>query len=333
MSLYDDLGISKNATNDEIKSAFKKLALKHHPDRGGNEEEFKRIQKAYETLSDDQKRRQYDLGGQQQQFFGGAGGFQDVFEQMFGGRHSNPFGTSFNFHSHPGPQTGQGFPETAPVISLSLDLTLEDMYFNKTRELSYTCREKCKCCQKCTMCQGRGIQVQFIRMGPIIQQMQTECPGCKSLGVSGSCDQCGSKGWKQLNKVIQLNITRNVVNMGRMTIKGIGHEDLHAQNTKGDINIVFKISTHPIFIKEGNDLKLPISISFRDSICGTNITVPHFGGDFNIDTTQFGVIKPESEHSVPGKGFTPEGNLIICFKVNGYPKLSPEQIEKIKEIL
>jgi DnaJ family protein A protein 2 len=324
MSLYDDLGIQKTATTDEIKAAFKKLALKHHPDRGGNEEEFKRIQKAYETLSDDQKRRVYDTGSNGNDFFGGHGGFSSMFDQMFGG---------FHHHGHHGHQGPQGFPDTAPLITLSLNLTLEDIYFNKTRELEYTCRERCKCIQKCSVCQGRGVQVQIMRIGPIIQQMQSECSNCKGLGASGSCNDCSHQGWKQLRKCIQLNITRNVVHTGRMTIKGIGHQDLHNQNLLGDVVVVFNILNHSVFTKEGNNLKMNLDISWKNSICGTKLTVPHFEGDIVVDTSSFGLIQPNSEHVIKNKGFATEGNLILCFKIKDYPVLTSEQVQKIKEIL
>ncbi len=319
MSLYDDLGITSSATTDEIKAAFKKLALKHHPDRGGNEEDFKRIQKAYETLNDEQKRRIYDHGEESEQNFGFGGNFSNMFEQMFG------FRQNFSQHSNIA-------PETAPVITINLDLSLEDMYFLKTRELEFTCRERCTCVQKCPVCNGRGVQVKMMRMGPVIQQLQSQCSRCSGLGASGSCNNCQAKGWKNVKRIVKLNITRNVSHNGTMTIKGIGHHDLHSQNHIGDISIIFKIKKHSIFTKEENNLKMETSITWEDSVCGTSIEIEHFGGNFTIDTKEFGVIQPDSEHRVPGKGFD-SGDLIIKFKVHKYPKLSNEQLEKIKEIL
>ena len=172
-----------------------------------------------------------------------------------------------------------------------------------------------------------------MRMGPIIQQIQVECQGCRGLGVSGTCGGCSRKGWKQVNKFIKLNVSRNIVDGGHMTIKGIGHTNLHSQNIIGDVNIVFKIQPHKVFTKSGNDLKMTSQMSWKDSVCGGIVTVPHFGGEFVVDTFQFGVVKPDSEHIVKGKGFTTEGDLFIKFKIDRYPVLTSEQVQKIKEII
>merc|ERR1719401_1257083 len=156
---YKVLDVEKNASDAEIKKAYRKLAVKHHPDKGGDPEKFKEITRAYEVLSDSDKRSKYDRFGEDGLEEGGGGDPTDIFEAMFGGG---------------GRQGGSRRRQKTKDVSQQLKVTLEQLYNGQTKKMAITRKviDKKKGVQECEECGGRGVKVQVIRMGPMIQQMQ-----------------------------------------------------------------------------------------------------------------------------------------------------------------
>merc|ERR1719326_1092345 len=164
---YKLLEVEKNANDSEIKKAYRKLAVKHHPDKGGDPEKFKEITRAYEGLSDSDKRSKYDKYGEEGLEDGGGGGDpSDIFEAFFGGGGRRGGG-------------GRKKQKTKDVVQ-PINVTLEQLYNGQTKKMAITRQviDKKKGVQECSDCGGRGVKVEVIRMGPMIQQMQSACGAC-----------------------------------------------------------------------------------------------------------------------------------------------------------
>jgi DnaJ-class molecular chaperone len=195
MSYYDELGVAKDADPETIKKAYKKLAMKYHPDKGGDQEKFKKISEAYETLSDPDRRSQYDNPG----FPGG-----------FPGGFPFPFGEMFN-----------------PPAQHTINIGLEDAYKGRQVNLNIGLMKKCSCSRKCNTCGGRGtIGVEFMPM-MIIQQ---PCPGCRGEKVVlVGCGDCRGTGRREVKERVTLDIPAGVESGHTIILKGLGNDgsDLH----------------------------------------------------------------------------------------------------------
>jgi len=205
MGLYEDLGLAKDATPEEIKKAYRSLARTHHPDKGGDAEKFKQVQEAYETLSDPQKRQNYDQFGTADGPPGPQGGFPpDIFAQMFGG--GNPFGQR-------GPVRRADHEH---VVTISLDEAYRGLTKNMKITLQRICRE---CSSKCSTCHGRG-QVHH-QMGPFA--MAQPCGQCQGQGsVNKGCPGCNFRKNKFENLNLELKIPKGVETGNVLTAHGLG---------------------------------------------------------------------------------------------------------------
>lgn len=169
---YKLLEVDKNSNEAEIKKAYRRLAVKHHPDKGGDPEKFKEITRAYEVLSDQDKRAKYDKFGEEGLDNDGPGDASDIFEAFFGGGGRRGGGTRRR-------------QKTKDVVQ-NLKVTLEQMYSGYTKKMAITRQviDKKKGVQECRECDGRGVKVEVVRMGPMIQQMQSQCHNCGGQGKS-----------------------------------------------------------------------------------------------------------------------------------------------------
>lgn len=305
-SPYDALGIDKNATQEEIKKTYRKLAIKTHPDKGGNPEEFKKIQGAYDILSDPQKRQNFDQfgnpdGPQGGGFPGGnpfAGGMPDIFAQMFGGGFQRP------------PQN-QG-PKRRNDAQHDLTISLEESFKGVHRHLRVGLHKPCmKCRQKCPACHGRGsIQIQ---MGPMV--MQQPCPQCGGQGSARSgCNDCDKKGVKIENLNLEVVVPAGIENGGQVICKSLGEQPMNPDEEPGDLVFIIRVQSHPEFMRQGDDLLWSTKISFVDSVNGKIIKIPHFAGNIEVNTADWGVLDPREDYVIPGKGFR-NGRLRIQFNV------------------
>jgi len=293
MDPYEALGVPKGSTEEEVKKAYRKLALRLHPDKPtGDAEKFKEIQSAYDILSDPQKKENFDRFGTAEG--PQAGGFPvDIFHQMFGG---GGFGR-------------QGGPVRRSDHAHDLHISFEDSYRGTTKNLRINLTKKCFECQtKCPQCQGRGMV--NIQMGPMA--FQQPCHQCQGQGVGskpGGCQSCNFKSKKVEQLNLELKIPPGVESGNTIIARGLGEQPHKRDDEPGDLVFHIKVGSHPELLRQGADLVFQTKISFEDSVNGKNIKIPHFDGPIAIDTSDWGVIDPREDYIIPFKGFKTNGNV------------------------
>lgn len=297
--MYEALGLTKDASDADIKKAYRKLAMKNHPDKGGDPEAFKVVQHAYDVLSDPQKKANYDRFGNPDGPGGPGGpGFEDIVSQMFGGmgmRGSGP--TKRQNHHH------------------TLNISLPEAYHGVRKTMKITVKQTCFSCRKtCTVCGGNGATV--MQMGPMT--LQQTCGACQGSGqgASSGCSECAG-GTKPVSHDVVFNIEAGVSDGAAISVPGMGEQPKNPGDLPGDLIIVISVSRHPDFERRGGDLVWTTTMSFEDTVNGTTLSVPHFAGTIDIDTAAWGVIDPRKEYRVAGKGFQ-GGDLLINVDVQ-YP--------------
>ncbi len=336
---YDTLGVAKGASKEEIKRAYKKLAVQNHPDKGGDPEKFKEISNAYQILSDDDKRDRYDqLGDDGFNNMAGGGGdpfngmdAHHIFEQMFGGGMGGmPFHFDFGF--------GGGGPR-GPIKKKThlhpIRISLGDAYNGVHKTIKVSVQRNCtKCREMCHNCQGRGQVTDMRRMGFITQMMQRACDRCQGTGsTSKGCNDCEGQGTYREEKKLELHIPSGVQSGHKLVFEGLGEQAMNENEIAGDLVFEIHVSPHEHFQRNGDDLLYNTTISFADSVVGKTISIPHFSGTVEVATHEFGILQPNKPYIIPGKGM-PNGNLVLTFHIK-YPvqKLSTEHRGKMKDLL
>lgn len=345
--LYEILEVSPTASESELKSAYRKLALKYHPDKNPNAgDKFKEISHAYDVLSDAQKREVYDQYGEAGlQGEGGAGGMspEDIFAQFFGGS----FGGGFF-----GGSGGRRGPRKCENMPFNLQVSLEDLYKGKMSKLQVTRNIVCGKCdgkggsqvKSCSGCDGRGIRVVVRQLGPLLQQMQQTCPECNGEGqVIKEKDRCGGCAGKKIIKeknVLEVNVEPGTPANYQMIFEGQADQAPGLQ--PGDIIVTVTEKPHSLFKRQGNDLFCKLSIDLVTALAGGEITVPHLDGRIlKAEIYPGQVIKPDEVMIVMGEGmpqhkrsFT-KGDLYVQFEVK-FPArdwTDEKTIAKLKDIL
>merc|ERR1711934_188822 len=252
--LYKVLGVEKNATGSEIKKAYRKLAVKHHPDKGGDPDTFKEISKAYDILGDEEKRTQYDQFGEEGVGQGGPSDGSDIFDMMFN-----------NQSRSRGNKTKKGKDEVHP-----LDVSLEDLYNGKVRKLSVTRQviDKSVEVKHCAECDGTGVVIQMIRMGPMVQQTQAACSSCNGKGVT--CKK------KRVKEVLEVPVQKGAPSGHRVTFQE--KSDEHPGVTPGDVIFVLNEQPHKVFKRKGADLYIEKTISLVEALCGFEMEIQQLDG-------------------------------------------------------
>jgi molecular chaperone DnaJ len=315
---YSILEVSKSATTEEIKKAYKLLSLKYHPDRpNGDVEKFKELTLAYEILSDSQKKHIYDSGqdpnnmGNQQHF-----NSNDIFQQFFGG---NPFGGN-PFEHHHNQQIKRG--NFTHIINISL----KDAHTGISKTVKINVKKVCFDCKiKCKSC--NGTRFMNIQNGPFI--MKQHCNACSTgyhnNNYNANCTYCKGTFEKNEDKICKIDIPRCVDNGNIIVLEGLG-EQIHKQNEiPGDLHFKININSDPNFTRQHNNLIYQVNLTFKESIIGKMITIPHFDGDINMITDGFGVINPQQTYSLKGKGLGAIGDLVLNFQIT-YPGVYPKEI-------
>ncbi|KAF9929266.1 hypothetical protein FBU30_001748 [Linnemannia zychae] len=332
---YDILGVSPDASESEIKKAYRKLAMQYHPDKNPDAgDKFKEISHAYETLSDPESREMYDRYGEDGP--SGAGGFgfggmshEEMFAQMFGG------GFGFGGDGHGG-HGGRSRPRRGEDISHNLNVTLEDLYNGKTTKLSLEKNVICGLCsgkggktgsiKKCTTCDGRGVKLVVRQIGPgMMQQMQITCPTCDGEGSTmrdkDKCKKC--KGNKVVNekKMMEIFIEKGMRNGEKIPMKG--EADQQPGIETGDVILVLQQKPHALFERSGADLSCKITITLVEALCGfSKILINHLDGrGIHVEQPAGKVIRPGQVMKIVGEGMPhyrrpiDKGDLYITFEI------------------
>jgi len=316
---YDLLGVEKNASTSDIKKAFRRAAVQHHPDKGGDEEKFKEINKAYEVLADPEKREIYDQYGEEglDQNGGGGGGMHDIFDLFGGGGRG-------------GRQRG---PKKGEDVSFETKVTLEQLYSGHKKPLKLTRKVLCTGCNgkggdqvvDCVDCNGQGVRVQIRQLGPgMIQQMQSTCNKCNGEGrvipERSKCKTCKGAKVTKNKEVLDLHISPGMLNGEKVRFREKADE---APNTvPGDIIVVLSEEAHPYFKRKDNDLVFEKKISLVEALCGFDFHIRHLDGRvLHVKSENGAIIKPNEIKVVESEGMPVhrnphlKGNLYIHFEV------------------
>lgn len=350
---YEVLGLQKGASEDEIKKAFRKMAMKYHPDRNPDdkeaEEKFKEINEAYTILSDPDKKSKYDRFGHAGVdpnagfggggFGGGFGGFEDIFD-MFSG-----FGGGFGgFGGH---QQRANAPRKGRDLQKAITITFEEAAFGVKKEIEITKYVKCSTCdgegakpgtskRTCPTCGGSG-QVSEARRTPIgVFQNVTTCHQCNGAGtiIDEPCSDC--KGTGKVRKTIKLNIDipAGVDNESVIPIRGQGEPGVNG-GPMGDLYIVISVKPHKLFKRQGNDLYLEMPISFDQAALGAEITVPTLEGKVSYKIpagTQPGTVFRLRDKGIKILRREAKGDLFVKVNLEVPTKLNGKQKKAISQM-
>ena len=345
---YDTLGVPKNASDDDIKKAYRKLAMKHHPDRNqgdgskNSEEKFKEAKEAYEMLSDAQKRAAYDQyghagvdpnrgGGPGAEGFGGfAEAFGDIFGDVFGGQRGGQGGG--------GRQVYRGGD-----LSYAMEITLEEAATGKDAQIRIPSWDDCSICQgsgakpgtkvaTCTTCHGHGV----VQMRQGFFSVQQTCPQCKGSGklIPSPCVACHGVGKTKTNKTLEVKIPAGIDDGMRIRSTGNGEPGTNG-GPPGDLYIEIRIKKHDIFEREGDDLHCAVPISFTTAALGGEIDVPTLSGKAAIDIpegTQAGKQFRLRGKGIKGVRSSYPGDLYCHISVETPVKLTEHQRKLLKEL-
>lgn len=356
---YEVLGVDKTATENEIKIAYRKLAIKYHPDRNpGNaeaEEKFKEAAEAYDVLHDPQKRQQYDQfgfnapgGG-----FSGGGGFgggfsmDDIFS-MFGdvfGGHGGGFGGFSGFGG--GTQHAQ---YRGSDLRLKVILTLQEIATGVTKKFKVKKDVPCNHCHgsgsedgsgtsTCPTCQGRGVVVKTVHTMLGMMQTQTECPTCHGEGtiIKNKCHECGGTGVTKGEEVVEIKIPAGVAEGMIVNVPGKGNAGQH-KGVNGDIQVYIEEIASDTFVRDGQDVIYNLLLDFPTATLGGEVSIPTIDGSkvkVKIEPgTQPGKtlrLRGKGLPQVPGYG-SGQGDLVVNISVYVPKELSKEERKAIEEL-
>ena len=362
---YEVLGVNKNATDEELKKAYRKLAKKYHPDANPDnkkeaEAKFKEVNEAYENLSDPQKRRIYDqFGHDGPQGFGGAGGpfggqggyysystsdfgdfgdLGDIFSSFFGGGFGGNKSSSRR-------QTG---PRKGADLNFTMDITFEQAFLGVEKEIIVTRNETCDACHgngakpgtsvgKCPTCNGTGQVTQV--QNTILGQMQTRrtCTACHGTGeiIKEPCETCRGKGKVRKQPKIKVKIPAGIDDGQTVVLRGEG-EPGEKGGPKGDLYITVRIKRHNIYTRKGNNVMCEVPITITQATLGAELEIPMVDGTkekYKIpDGTQTG-----TKFTIRNKGFksvnsSSIGDFIFTVTVQTPKRLSKEQRELLMQL-
>jgi molecular chaperone DnaJ len=337
---YDILGVERNVDPDEIKKAYRQLALKFHPDRNPGdkdaEERFKEAAEAYEVLHDAEKRRLYDQYGHdglRNTGFSGFGGFEDIFAS-FGDLFEEFFGGMGGRRRTSGPSRGQD-------LRYDLEIDFLEAATGKDVELNIPREENCADChgtgsssgqrRLCNKCGGRG-QV-FQSRG--IFRMATTCPGCQGRGqiVTDPCRACQGSGRTQRNRTLAVHIPKGVDTGSRLKLRGEGEAGWHG-GPPGDLYVVVHLKAHELFQREGDHVVCRIPVSMVDAALGGEMDIPTLTGSKKLKIPkgcQTGEILRFREAGFPNLNGYGHGDQIMAIQVMTPTNLTSRQEELLRE--
>ncbi len=346
---YEVLGVSKDASADEIKKSYRKLAKQYHPDMNPGDKEaeikFKEVNEAYDVLSDSEKKSKYDAYGHAAfdpsagggAGFGGFGGFGDmdfdigdIFSSFFGG----------------GGRGRKNGPIRGDDINVRLTLTFEEAVFGAKKEISFSKIQKCSTCsgsgaeagtspKTCSACGGKG-QVRVQQRTPLgVMQTTKPCDACRGTGkiIEKPCKDCRGSGYTRVQKKLDVTIPSGIDDGQRIALRGQGSDGKNG-GPAGDLNIIVSVKPHAVFERDGYDLYCEIPITYADATLGAEIEIPTLEGKqkYSIpEGTQSGTtftLRQKGVQYVNSKG---RGNLNLTVNVEVPKNLNSEQKELLRK--
>lgn len=346
---YDVLGVPKNATKDQIKDAYRKLALQYHPDRNKSpeaEERFKEISEAYAVLSDDEKRRQYDSFGKEsihrtyssEDLFRGAnfgdvfrdmgyGGFDDIFAQFFGG-------------------VPRDRPRRGEDLSYRLQLNLEDVTSETTKEIEVPRTEACETChgsgakpgtavRSCDVCGGTG-QVQKVQSSGFARLVRiTACSKCGGRGhvIDSPCKDCRGRGVVERTRKIKVGVPAGIDDGHTLRLRGEGNAGENG-SPPGDLYVVVNVRPHQLFKRQDSDIVFEAKMGAIEAILGTELKVPTLYGDVKLSVppgTQPGSVFKVKGRGLPRIGGWGKGDEYVRIEVVVPREITGTQKELLKK--
>jgi len=351
---YEVLGVSRNAPKEEIKDAYRKLAMQYHPDRNKSpdaEEKFKEISEAYAVLSDDEKRQQYDLLGHtgfdqrysREDIFRGADfdsifrdlgfGFGDIFRIFFGGG----FGGGF----------GERISKGRDLI-YDLKITLEEAAKGTAKEIEVPRIEKCDVCngsgaapgtspRTCSRCNGTG-KIQNVRKSSFAMYVQvTPCPTCRGKGtvIDSPCKNCKGTGLTRKKRKINVKIPAGIDDGYQLRLRGEGEMPQQGGGSPGDLYVLIRIPPHKYFKREEDNLWYDLMISYPQAALGTEVSVPTLEGNTNVKihpgTQQGEILKLKGKGMPRFRGYG-KGDLLIHIGISVPEKLTDKQRALLEQL-
>jgi molecular chaperone DnaJ len=353
---YEILGVPKDASKDDLKKAYRKLAMQYHPDRNPDdkesEEKFKEAAEAYEILNDDNKRARYDRFGHEGVKGSGFGsqGFTDVndifshFSDIFGG--SGMFDDFFggNQRSRGGKRSG-GTP--GADLRVTLKLSLEEISSGTSKKIKLKKYIQCDTCsgtgadgatstKQCSQCHGSG-EVKTVSRSVFGQFVNiSTCPGCNGEGtlIDKQCKKCLGEGRIQDETNVTIQVPPGVYNESYMTMRGEGHAGKRGGHN-GDLQVIFNEIPHEYFVRDGDDIVYDLFISFPEAVLGTDVEVPTLTGKarLKIDPgTPFGKFLKMSNKGIKHLNQGGYGDQIVRININVPKKVNSKEKELLKEI-
>jgi len=340
---YDVLGIQRNASPDEVKRAFRRLAMQYHPDRNAEpdaEERFKEINEAYEVLSDPEKRTAYDRyghAGMQGAFgsrgfegFGSFGGFGDIFDAFFGAT-----------------QTHRRTPRRGADIQVNLDLTFEEAAFGVAKSVQINRTELCSRCnglraepgtepERCPACEGSG-EVRRVQRSVFGQFINVStCDRCRGEGwvVPKPCTGCRGSGRERVSRTLEVKIPAGVDDGSQMRLTNEGELGAYG-GPRGNAYVVLNVKPHAYFQRDGDDLVLDLTVNFAQVALGDEVEIPTLEEPYRLKIspgTQSGDVVTIRGKGVPHLRGSGRGDLLVHIQVDTPKRLSAEQKDLLRKL-
>jgi molecular chaperone DnaJ len=341
---YEVLGVNKDASDEEIKKSYRKLAMKHHPDRNPDskdaEEKFKEAKEAYEMLSDAEKRRAYDAyghAGVHPQMGGGEGG------PGFGGGFAEAFGDLFGDIFSGGGGRGRSNVYRGADLRYNLEIALEQAARGTETKIRIPAMEECEVChgsgakpgtqpKTCSTCSGQGT----VRLSQGFFSIQQTCPTCHGTGkqITDPCTACRGAGRVKKHKTLQVKIPAGIDEGDRIRLSGEGEAGVNG-GPPGDLYVVIHLKEHSVFQREGDDLHCEMPVSFTLAALGGEIEIPTLDGHAKIKVpaeTQSGQVFRLRGKGIKGVRSTYPGDLLCQVAIETPVKLTERQKELLREL-